>query len=358
MSSLPILDITAKCLEELLAWHQVHHPQLSAQWQPLYELRDRLHQSAWHIVVLGQVSRGKSALLNALYGEAIFPVGALHGTTRWPRTVRWHCQDQIVDLTDTPGLDEVAGSNRESMTWSAVETADLVLFVTQDSLTPVECQARDRLNTLRIPHKLILTKADLYPPMAEGIAVSSTTGQGIPELRQLLQQWLQQEAPQARALRILHQASQVEQNLGAALGTQNTSAWSWLTAQMVGSALLPGGFFDVVLAIVSTLAYIRKACQAYAVPFPLPAFGSLSQFVLLWYAAIYLSSWQGLTFGSELWGVNTTVVLQGGVIFWGYQQIRRRLDPYLQQGYQWGHHGPQRLLQQLTQTRANVTASG
>ncbi|BCX12971.1 MAG: hypothetical protein KatS3mg067_1909 [Thermosynechococcus sp.] len=358
MSSLPSLDATAKCLEELLAWHQVHHPHLATHWQTLYGLRDRLHQKAWHIVVLGQVGRGKSALLNALYGEAIFPVGAIHGTTQWPRTVRWHCQDQIVDLTDTPGLDEVAGSERAAMTWAAVETADLVLFVTQDSFTPVECQARDRLRTLRIPHKLILAKADLYPPMAEGIAVSSTTGQGIPELRQLLQQWLQREAPQARALRILHQASQVEQSLGAALGPQDTSAWSWLTTQMVASLLLPGGFFDVVLAMISTLAYIRNACQAYGVPFPLPAFGSLSQFVLLWYAAIYLASWPGLTFGTELWGVNTNVVLQGGVILWGYQQIRRRLDPYLQQGYQWGHHGPQRLLQQLTQTRAKVTASG
>ncbi|HIK25159.1 MAG: Era-like GTP-binding protein [Thermosynechococcus sp. Uc] len=358
MSSLPILDVTAKCLEELIAWHQTHHPQWSAQWQSLYELRDRLHHRAWHIVVLGQVSRGKSALLNALYGDAIFPVGAIHGTTQWPRTVRWHCQNQVVDLTDTPGLDEVAGSNREDMAWRAVETADLVLFVTQENLTPVECQARDRLNTLGIPYKLIFTKADLYPPRAEGIAVSSTTGQGIPELQQWLHQWLQQEAPQARALRILHQASQVEQSLGAALGTQDTSAWSWLAAQMVASLLLPEGFFDVVLAMISTLAYIRKACQAYAVPFPLPAFASLSQFVLLWYAAIYLSSWQGLTFGSELWGINTTVFLQGGVIFWGYQQIRRRLHPYLQQGYQWGHCGPQRLLQQLTQTRANVTASG
>ncbi|HIK22327.1 MAG TPA: 50S ribosome-binding GTPase, partial [Thermosynechococcus sp. M3746_W2019_013] len=103
VSSSAVLDLAAKCLGELLGWHQVYHPHLAAHWQALYGLRDRLHQPAWHIVVLGQVGRGKSALLNALYGEAIFPVGAIHGTTQWPRTVRWHCQDQIVDLTDTPG---------------------------------------------------------------------------------------------------------------------------------------------------------------------------------------------------------------------------------------------------------------
>lgn len=346
-------QLTLNCLNELLAWHQTHHEHLSEYWSPLYNLRDRLSQPAWHIAVLGQVSRGKSALLNALYGETIFPVGAIHGTTQWPRTVRWQFGGYTVDLTDTPGLDEVAGSERAAMTWGVIATADLVLLVSNDTLTPTEIKARQQLEERRVPYQWVITKADLYDGVPENldnvIVVSSTTGQGIGELRAHLQQWLKNNAPLERVTRLLHQASDIECTVGQALSRQLQAQpaglpWPWLGGQLLGSTLLPGGGGDALLAMVASVAYIRHWCQAYALPFPLSAVGEISRFLLLWYAAIYLSPWLGFSIGGELWMLNTTVVLQAGVIFWGYQQLRRKLEPYLQQGYQWGRFGPRRLL--------------
>ncbi|XFA73908.1 Era-like GTP-binding protein [Thermosynechococcaceae cyanobacterium Okahandja] len=357
-------ELTLACLNELLAWHQTHHAELSEHWSPLYDLRDRLGQIPWQIVVLGRVSRGKSALLNALYGEIIFPVGAVHGTTQWPRTVRWHLDHHVVDLTDTPGLDEVAGTEREAMTWGAVATADLVLLVTDDSLTAVEMAASQELEARGIPYRWVVTKADLGAvapaPLSNVSVVSSTTGQGMSELRTHLHEWLSHHALAARMTHVLQQASTIEQAVGAALANQSRSRqlpWPWLGGQLLGSALLPGAG-DVLLAMVVTLGYLRHQCRAYGLPFPLPAFGGMSQFLLLWYAAIYVTSWSGFSMGAELWSINAPLVFQGAVILWGYQQLRHRLDSYLQQGYQWGRLGPQRLLGQMAQTRANVTASG
>jgi small GTP-binding protein len=351
-------QLTRNCLNELLAWHQSHHPHISEHWLPLYDLRDRLNQPAWHIVVLGQVSRGKSALLNALYGETIFPVGAIHGTTQWPRTVRWQFGDHAVDLTDTPGLDEVAGSQREAMTWGAIATADLVLLVSHDTLTPIEVQARQQLEARRVPYQWVITKADLYAAVPENltdaIVVSSTTGQGISELRAHVQQWLSHNALLERSTHLLHQASTIERAVGNALSSyrqaqQGNVPWPWLGGQLLGSALLPGGGGDAVLAVVASFGYVRHWCQAYALPFPLPAFSEISQFLLLWCAAIYVTPWLGGSISGELWSLNTTVVLQAGVILWGYQQLRRKLESYLQQGYQWGRFGPQRLLAHIAQ---------
>ncbi len=357
-------ELTLTCLNELLTWHATYHADFSEHWSPLYALRDRLGQGAWHIVVLGQVSRGKSALLNALYGEPIFPVGALHGTTQWPRTVRWQLGNHVVDLTDTPGLDEVAGSEREAMTWGAIATADLVLLVSNDSLTPVETAACQQLEARQIPYQWVITKVDcgasVPPGLTNVIVVSSTTGQGINVLRAYLLEWLNHNAWRARVTQVLHQASTLEQALGGVLANQGQVQqfpWSWLGGQLLSSALLPGAG-DVLVAIAATLGYIRHWCRAYALPFPLPAFRPISRFLLLWYAAIYVTSWSGFSWGAELWHLNTPLVLQGAVICWGCQQLRRRLETYLQQGYQWGHLGPQRLLANLNQTRTSVTASG
>lgn len=77
----------------------------------------KLKQRLIQIAAFGFVSRGKSAVLNALFAEAIFAVGPLNGETQWPRSVRWfpaaHRSPEQqpalqIELIDTPGLDEIA----------------------------------------------------------------------------------------------------------------------------------------------------------------------------------------------------------------------------------------------------------
>jgi ribosome biogenesis GTPase A len=50
---------------------------------------NKLDYSVIRIAVFGLVSRGKSAVLNALLGQKILQTGPLNGVTQWPRSVRW-----------------------------------------------------------------------------------------------------------------------------------------------------------------------------------------------------------------------------------------------------------------------------
>ncbi|MEM1310745.1 MAG: dynamin family protein, partial [Cyanobacteria bacterium P01_H01_bin.153] len=62
----------------------------------LSALEARLVQPVLRVAVFGLVSRGKSAVINALVGEDILPTGPLHGVTRWPRSLYWRPQIEAV----------------------------------------------------------------------------------------------------------------------------------------------------------------------------------------------------------------------------------------------------------------------
>ena len=138
----------------------------------LSALAPRLAQPVLRIAVFGLVSRGKSAVINALMGEAILPTGPLHGVTRWPRSVYWqppieavHDADELpqIELIDTPGLDEVAGEARGSMAQEVAQQADLILFVVAGDITRTEYEALVTLQAARKPLLLVFNKTDLYP---------------------------------------------------------------------------------------------------------------------------------------------------------------------------------------------------
>ena len=122
------------------------------------------------IVVFGEISTGKSALVNALVGDALTQVNVLGGWTKDLWHVPWegtgYCvpgfaQSEVV-LVDTPGLNEVAGAERGEMARTAAARADLVLFVTDSDLNETEFSALEDLATSHEPILLVLNKADLY----------------------------------------------------------------------------------------------------------------------------------------------------------------------------------------------------
>ncbi|NEP38311.1 MAG: DUF697 domain-containing protein [Okeania sp. SIO2G4] len=132
---------------------------------------DKLDQGVIQIAVFGLVSRGKSAVLNALLSEKILETGALNGVTQWPRAIRWtpnifinsHQQETAkIDLIDTPGLDEVAGQVRGEMAKEVTRKADLILFVVSGDLTRTEYDALCELRKAKKPLILVFNKIDLY----------------------------------------------------------------------------------------------------------------------------------------------------------------------------------------------------
>ncbi|WOD40762.1 GTP-binding protein [Nodosilinea sp. E11] len=134
----------------------------------LQTLTAKLESRCLRVAVFGLVSRGKSAVINALVGESLLETGPLHGVTRWPRSVYWQLPVEgdlpwQVELVDTPGLDEVGGDLRADMAQTVANQADLIVFVVAGDITPLEYEALLELQRSQKPLLLVFNKIDLYP---------------------------------------------------------------------------------------------------------------------------------------------------------------------------------------------------
>ncbi|NJK37238.1 MAG: DUF697 domain-containing protein [Oscillatoriales cyanobacterium RM2_1_1] len=133
---------------------------------------EKLDQNLVRVATFGLVSRGKSAVLNALLGQKLLQTGPLHGVTQWPRFVRWEVNADSwrgvdgfqVELIDTPGLDEVGGEVRGEMAREITRQADLILFVVSGDLTRTEYDALVELRKAQKPLILVFNKVDLFTP--------------------------------------------------------------------------------------------------------------------------------------------------------------------------------------------------
>lgn len=165
-------------LRQVLSWYSHlrqpkqsrSNPELQAALKPELEVLtttlNKLDQGVIRIAAFGLVSRGKSAVLNALLGQKILQTGPLHGVTQWPRSVRWTPSEKgkvQVELIDTPGLDEIEGQARAQMARDVARQADLILFVVAGDITRTEYQALCELRQAQKPLILVFNKIDLYP---------------------------------------------------------------------------------------------------------------------------------------------------------------------------------------------------
>ncbi|MBD2460006.1 DUF697 domain-containing protein [Oscillatoria sp. FACHB-1407] len=140
---------------------------LKKELDQLSNALDKLNHSILRIAVFGLVSRGKSAVINALLGQKILQTGPLNGVTQYPRSVYWSPQvsgsAMQVELIDTPGLDEVDGQLRAAMARDVAQQADLILFVVAGDMTRTEYRALAELQSAHKPLILVFNKTDLYP---------------------------------------------------------------------------------------------------------------------------------------------------------------------------------------------------
>lgn len=144
--------------------------QLKSDLDELGRMAEKLESGRVEIVVFGEISTGKSALVNALVGQELTQVNVQGGWTKDLWHVPWegtgYCvpgfaQTEVV-LVDTPGLNEVSGAERGEMARVAASKADLVLFVTDSDLNETEFSALEDLAASHKPMLLVLNKSDLY----------------------------------------------------------------------------------------------------------------------------------------------------------------------------------------------------
>jgi tRNA modification GTPase len=165
-------------------------------------LRKQLEQRTvgnrpFRVVLVGRPNAGKSSLFNALAGGPSALVSPQPGTTRDYLVQRIEYADVQLEIIDTAGWQNTAGTIEEQaqeLAREQAEQADLLLLCLEAG-QPDEEVARPFPHFCEGPTVVrIATKCDLAPPAPDRLATSAATGAGVEALRALL-------AEQARAHR-------------------------------------------------------------------------------------------------------------------------------------------------------------
>ncbi len=334
-------------LQQALSWyasfrrHWNYPPNLELQaavrndLQSLKAALDKLEQNAIKIATFGLVSRGKSAVVNALIGQKLLDTGPLHGVTQWPKSVHWMPPSGKiqVEFIDTPGLDEIDGQAREKMALDVARQADLILFIIAGDMTRTEYQALCDLRASQKPLILVFNKIDLYPDAdrqeiyqqlqqlsqqsakkqqpiisAEDIVMVAADPQSVPvreeyangqvaekweapppqieALRQKILTILNQEGRSLLALNALSQAKEAEENIAQkTLEIRASDAeamiWQYTKYKSLAVAANPIAVFDLIGGIIADLSLIRALARLYGLPITSYEAGKLWRKILL-----------------------------------------------------------------------------
>jgi uncharacterized protein len=413
--SLPVMEYALQSLEHLLDWHTRYHaplqPELQPQLDQLASLVSKLKQGLIQIAAFGLVSRGKSTVLNALYGEKVFQTGPLNGVTQWPRSLRldWSASDSGIrqlELTDTPGLDEVAGQDRADLAKAISEQADLILFITTGELTDTEKAALTELCNAQKPLLWVINKSDLHPdldvqqvlqsldqPQQQQLlttdAIVTTAAAPLPvqvrlewpdgrstyrwetppaqteALQAKLTTLLQREGAHWAAVHALAQAESIEEAIAAHVMAQSETAadeliWKFVRAKALAVALNPIALLDLLGGSMADLMLIRALARFYG--FPLTNYQAGKLLKTIWSSAGGLLLGQLLTgaalgigktaslFQEGLGGLSTvagTLAMQAGIAGYGAYTVGQAAQTYLKQGCSWGVLGPSQMIQTI-----------
>ena len=166
------VDAVQRVIAELGRCSEQERSELSRDAIQLRQMLKKLRDGRIDIVVFGEISTGKSALINALVGEEAASVSAEGGWTRESWLVAWDkcgyhvpgLADSKVALIDTPGINEVGGEARAQLARDAAAHGDLILFVTDSDLNQTEYESLKQLVEINRPVVVVLNKRDLYTP--------------------------------------------------------------------------------------------------------------------------------------------------------------------------------------------------
>ena len=166
------LDSVRRAIEQVEGCSDAEKAALTEELSGLREMAKKLRGGQVEIVVFGEISTGKSALVNALTGQQQAAVNVRGGWTKDVWRLGWGgagyrlpgFEESEVLLVDTPGLNEVDGAERAAIARQAAERADLLLFVTDSDLNETEHSALVDLAAAHKPIILVVNKVDLYTP--------------------------------------------------------------------------------------------------------------------------------------------------------------------------------------------------
>ena len=128
----------------------------------LAELDRRTRTNELYVAVFGEISAGKSSLLQALAPGAEARADVLGGTTRAVVHYPARIGEAIVTYADVPGTHEVAGAARETLARDEALRAHIVLYVCAGDLTRDQDVELRWLRGFGKPLALVLNKVDRF----------------------------------------------------------------------------------------------------------------------------------------------------------------------------------------------------
>jgi len=415
------LELARESLRELLVDERVPsevRESLQEDYSQVQAMLDKLEQGHIHIAVFGRVSVGKSALVNALLGEARFATSPLHGETRTVQQGHWsEFRDGNVILLDTPGINEVAGEEREMLARQVAGRADLVLFVVDGDLTALERQTLHELGSQSRPILLVLNKTDRYSaderealraallahseglimpdslvfvaaqPAEQWVVRVDESGKetetrrqpppDVAELKALLWQVLERDGKSLAALNASLFAGELSDEVaGRVLSARRTLGdrviRTWCIAKGVAVALNPVPVADLVAAAVVDVGMVVHLSRVYGFPLTRSEAGALvktigAQIMLLMgtvWAVHFVAS--ALKLGTGGLSALVTGGAQGAVAYYSTFVVGRAAERYLANGKSWGDAGAKLAVREildsldrgsiLEQARADIRA--
>jgi small GTP-binding protein len=373
--------------------------ELAADFARVEELLDKLERGDLHVAVFGRVSVGKSALGNALLGEAAFETGVLHGTTVDANRRRWvEAGGSGLHLIDTPGINELSGEAREKLAFEVAEVSDLVIFAVDGDMTQSERDALATLASTDRPVILALNKADRYSDdeverllvrlreHAAGLVqpqnvvacaaqpadrrVIEVDAEGreherreprqpdIAALRARLIAVCEREGKTLSALNASLFAGRVSDQVAEKIAQVRREVADKLIRQYciakgVAVALNPVPVADLFAAAALDAALVMHLGKVYGFPLTRSEAGELlvtigAQLVALmgaiWGVHLVASALKGASAGLSTF---VTAAAQGALAWYATQLVGRAAEKYLVAGKSWGEQGPKRVVQDI-----------
>jgi len=372
----------------------------------LQNMELKLTSGRVEIVVFGEISTGKSALINALVGKAVTQVDIQGGWTKEVWHVAWDgvgyrlpglAESEVV-LVDTPGINEVGGADRGEMAQDTARQADVILFVIDSDLNEIEYSALVALAAVDKPIIVVLNKSDLYSKRESerldevlgqrlaGIVASErivhtaanpkeveyviqaadgsersewrTPDPKVEDLKLTLLQVLEEDGLGLLALNAAMYAADKSDRV-ASLKVKirekraNQTIWSFAVLKATAVALnaVPG--VDVLGGSAVDLAMLRALAHIYGIDMTWSNVEKLATSILKaagWAITAELAtnvvSWgvKTLTLG---WGVVFTAIPQGGAAGYGSFIVGKAAKYYFEHGASWGDEGPKTVVKRI-----------
>lgn len=373
----------------------------------LQEMHQKLTQGRVEIVVFGEISTGKSALINALVGQSLTSVDVRGGWTKEVWHVPWegagYCipglaNSQLV-LIDTPGINEVGGVDRATMAAEVAQRSDLILFVTDSDLNETEFSSLLELAKAHKPMLVVLNKVDLYPReqrerllhvlrnerlagivAPEDVVTTVADPRGVeylietpsggtraewrkpaPDVEQLKQRILEMLERDGLALLALNGALYASDKSDriAALRVQlreqhaNVTIWSYAALKALAVAFNPIPVVDVLGGTAVDATMVVTLAHVYGLEISWVTARGLATTILKaagWVLASEIAThWAASTFKAlvPLYGTLFTAIPQGAASGYASFIVGQAAKYYFEHGASWGPEGPKQVVQRI-----------